>query len=166
MKRVTYAAIAERDFRNAYLMLRESELNDAARYVSQSVEKNLKHIINEHADNDYYPLSTHNLPVIARRVEELLGTKYSREDHAWFRSLKSWYYDTNYPGDNYVELVQEELDELFAWFPLFTEKVKAQIRAQTGFEGDDKDPEVDSVAESEISPLLRLSLFDPSDDNE
>ena len=119
----TYQSIANRDADDAHFMLNANKFNEAVRFCEQSVEKHLKHIINKHAGADERLLGTRNVPAIAKRVEAILNTSFTKIDHMWFRTLKSWYYDTNYPGDDYIEISREEASDTLEWFDMFVKQV-------------------------------------------
>ena len=131
MKDKTYMDIALEDYDTAFDLRGLNRLNPCVKYVQQFVEKSLKHIICLNADpKDERLLGTHNLPVIANRVEEILGIKHSKEDKQWFSILKGLYFNTSYPGDNYEEVDKERADDILLWVKDFRLRIEENQKKQ------------------------------------
>ena len=109
MGKVTYKQIGDRDLREAEGVLTLDFFSSAGRLAQQAVEKNLKHYIDLNGDTNDMPLiTTHNTIRLYERVVELGGLEYNKEHKKMTCILKSYYYDTNYPGDDFRELDKEE----------------------------------------------------------
>ena len=121
MKNSTYKELALKDLEYAKAMKDIKHWNPCARFCEQYVEKMLKEIIDHHAkEEDYQLMFSHNVPKLAKRVEEILNQKYAKTDIIWFRRLKDFYFNTNYPGDSYEEIEEEEIKDLFIWLEHIT----------------------------------------------
>ena len=127
----TYKDLADRDLEFAYKIKGQDMQAYSVRAVQQFVEKYMKHIIWYNTEHDFKGLlTTHNLPGLAKAVEIIVNEKYSKEDKMWFRALRSWYFDTTYPGDNYIEVTEEDEEELFEWLEGFAVKIRKQQKEQ------------------------------------
>lgn len=112
----SYMDIAIEDYETALDLRTLNRLNPCVKYIQQFVGKSLKHIVCLNGDpNDERLLGSHNVPVIAKRVEQILAVKYSKEDKQWFSILKGLYFNTSYPGDNYEEVDEERVDDALIW---------------------------------------------------
>ncbi|MCL1996963.1 MAG: HEPN domain-containing protein [Defluviitaleaceae bacterium] len=119
--------LAEMDYIMAINIKKYKSYNHCVRMIEQYVEKSLKHIVNENGDpKDKEILSSHNVTMLAKRVEQILGEKYTQEDNSWFRSLKGYYFDTNYPGKNFVLVDEDEAFLLYDWLEKFRIKIQEQ----------------------------------------
>ena len=127
MKNSTYKDLAWKDLEYAEVMKNQKHWNPCAKFCEQFIEKMLKEIIDLEAHEEDYPLMhSHNVPKLAKRVETILNHEFSKEDVIWFRRLKDFYFNTNYPGDYYEEVEEEEIIELFLWI----EKIKPVLLSQ------------------------------------
>jgi len=81
-------------------------------YAQQAVEKYLKHYIDVNGDTDDIALlTTHNLLGLYNKVVELGGLEYNSDYRKMMYVLRSYYFELNYPGDNFRELGKEEATE-------------------------------------------------------
>ena len=109
MGKVTYKQIADRDLKDAETLLTAGSFSSAGRFAQQAVEKSLKHFIDINGDtNDIPLLTTHNTVRLYEKVVELGGLEHNKEYKKMMLILKSYYYDTNYPSDDFRELDEEE----------------------------------------------------------
>ena len=129
MNENSYYYLANKDLIAAEHMFKAELYNHAARLCQQYLEKILKNYIFQHGEEgDYLLLSTHNLPKIASRIEELLNIKFEKDDLYHLRLLKDYYFDTNYPGDNFLELDYKMSKEALDFAKVFKEKYEEVLR--------------------------------------
>ena len=111
----SYADIAAEDLLAARQMLKAKLYNHASRLCQQYIEKVLKQCIHERGCNetDMLLMHSHKLVRIAARCAELCGFVFSRDDTAFFRELTDYYFDTNYPGENYIQVSEHEAHQAY-----------------------------------------------------
>ena len=128
MKSKSYGEIAAEDFKTAEYLFDGRLFNPSVKYMQQFVEKCFKEIIvrlgNPESNEDILLLRTHNINSLAKRVEELLGITFSREDNLHFRSLNGLYFTTTYPGDSYEDVDAETATEALEWCRGFKERMR------------------------------------------
>ena len=93
----------------------------------QVVEKLLKHIVERACFKEDYSnlLKGHNLVKLYKAIlEEGIELDLSIN---MLRTLKDYYFDANYPGDNFILLTKEEVDEAYAFTKDTLAKVKKVI---------------------------------------
>ena len=102
----SYINIARKDLIAAKEMLRADMYNHAVRLCQQYVEKVFKECIHQKGknENDMLLLHMHRLPRLAERCSEITNIKFTKLEIAFFRELTDYYFDTNYPGENYIEV--------------------------------------------------------------
>ena len=107
----SYKDIAEKDLKSADDLLKYSSgnYNLIARLAEQYVEKLLKHYVETHGSTEHLQLlPTHNLTRLYDVAVQLGEFEKNQTDRLFMSQLKDYYYDMNYPGDNYRELDLEE----------------------------------------------------------
>jgi len=139
MDNYSYADIALEDLQASKALLALQMYNHSARLCQQYVEKIFKEIIFRlgSEEKDMFALHHHNVYKLSSRVAELTNTKFSKDDIGFFRSLTDYYFDTNYPGENYVRIQKEEADEVYASTLLFAGKMQPLLSQLTS-EADSK----------------------------
>ena len=122
----SYADIALEDLQAAKELLKAHMYNHSTRLCQQFTEKMLKDIISHMGteERDMYLLSVHNIVKLATRVAELTSTNFSKEDIGFFRGLTDYYFDTNYPGENYVRITKEEARDVYFSTIEFAERLQ------------------------------------------
>jgi HEPN domain-containing protein len=120
----TYRDLALRDLQSAKIMLDAGIYNNAARFCQQYVEKIFKEKIQKSGteDGDRFLLHTHKLSKLARRCEDLSSIKFSKDEIILFNELTNYYFDTNYPGDEYMEIDEETASDIYAQVLAFQEE--------------------------------------------
>lgn len=112
MEANSYLGIAKRNLRTAKNLMGDGDFNDATRYAQQVVEKVLKHLLEQTQDPSVTGfMRIHNLRTLytqAQKREVRHLPPLSRETLA---CLTTYYFDTNYPGDDYIEVTEEEAQE-------------------------------------------------------
>lgn len=113
--RHSYADIAAKDVQAAAVMLRAGHYNHFVRLCQQYVEKVFKEVLLRLGEGAEYAhaLHSHNVFRLCQKVSALTGIGFSRDEHLFFRSLTEYYFDTNYPGENYFEVSKEEAWEVY-----------------------------------------------------
>ena len=101
----SYIALAKRDLKDAQLLAQGESYSQVGRFCEQVVEKTMKHLI-EKLDNLEYRglLSTHNLTKMYDVLVHENVIEKKVKDKAYMSTLKSYYYDVNYPGKDFIEL--------------------------------------------------------------
>lgn len=111
----SYIDIAKEDLLAAKEMLRVKLYNHAARLCQQYMEKVLKECIARHGNQelDMLLLHTHKINRLAARCSELVGCSFNKEEVSFFRQLTDYYFDTNYPGENYIKISAVEAQQVY-----------------------------------------------------
>jgi len=108
-----YLALAQYDLRLSKKNLDWGDYNPAARYAQQAVEKYLKHILELSKDAEAVQfMKLHNLKRLHTEAKNRVqGTpEISRANLAL---LTDYYFDTNYPGDDFQWLDKEQAKEAY-----------------------------------------------------
>ncbi|MCL1877377.1 MAG: HEPN domain-containing protein [Defluviitaleaceae bacterium] len=123
----TYRELALRDLHSAKIMLDASIYNNAVRFCQQYVEKICKEKIHTSGseDGDQFLLHSHRLPKLARRCEVLCAIRFTKDEVIFFNELANYYFDTNYPGDEYVEIDDKTANDVYAQTLDFQKKYEA-----------------------------------------
>jgi HEPN domain-containing protein len=131
----TYHDIALSDLHTAGQMMDVAKYNYAVRLFEQYVEKVMKHRIFLYGDdNDRSLLYSHRVPKLGKRCEVLLGITFTDKEMLLFNDLANFYFDTNYPGDDYVEIAKEEAESIWAQVLAFQEKYEQALVSGAGVE--------------------------------
>lgn len=111
----SYIDIAREDLLAAKEMLRTGLYNHSARLCQQYVEKVFKECIAKCGtkEADLLLLHTHKISRLADRCSELTEITFSRTEMAFFRELTDYYFDTNYPGENYIKVSEAEATQSY-----------------------------------------------------
>ena len=124
----SYRTLADRDYEFAMKTKYLGSNSHYVRLIEQYVEKILKHLIDQSGHpEDKQLLNSHNVPMLAKRADQLYDLQFTTEDKQYFRSLKSYYYDTNYPGEQYTEIDDDETEALHSWVQQFREKLRSRV---------------------------------------
>jgi len=109
---MTYKYFGDRDLKEAEGVLALGYFSSAGRLAQQAVEKHLKQYIETNGGiDDINLLTTHNTISLYERVVKLDGLEFDKDHHKMMFVLRSYYYDTNYPGVDARELGEEEAKE-------------------------------------------------------
>jgi len=125
----TYHEIALRDIKSAKIMLEAGIYNNAVRFCQQYVEKIFKHRIESsgYEDSDFGLMHTHRVQKLARRCEQLTGIAFTKDELLLFSALTDYYFDTNYPSDEYVEIDKETAVMVYEQVLALQEKYEHRI---------------------------------------
>lgn len=108
----TYRSIAQRDLKEAAIMYEHGAYNTVARFSQQVVEKTMKQLLESTADTEVYKfLKMHNLSALYRELVARQLLPFSSEMRNYLAILKDYYFDLNYPGENYREVSPDEAKE-------------------------------------------------------
>jgi HEPN domain-containing protein len=109
---VSYLEYSNRDLKYAHDMLKLKNYDPCGRFCQQSVEKRFKHFIEINGTTDDIPLlHTHNLVKLYNRVCAITQTQPDRATRGDLYQLTIYYFDTNYPSQENVELSREMAEE-------------------------------------------------------
>jgi HEPN domain-containing protein len=129
MVEMSYKYFGERDLKEAEILLKAEAFSSAGRFAQQAVEKHLKQYIgNNGSTNDINLLATHNTVNLYERVVELGGLEFCENSHQMMFVLRSYYYDTNYPGANARELGEREATKAVDFAKEFIASIKWKDR--------------------------------------
>lgn len=111
----SYIDMARDDLFAAKEMLRAGLYNHSARLCQQYIEKVLKECIMHHGteETDILLLHTHKLARLADRCGELAEISFGKTEMAFFRELTDYYFDTTYPGENFIKISEEEARRVY-----------------------------------------------------
>lgn len=122
----SYYDIAMNDFKYLQFAIEMKDkdfYNRNAILCEQVVEKLLKHIVQNFCFKEDYTglLKGHNLVKLYKAiVDEEIEIKISKN---MLRTLKDYYFDANYPGDNFILVDEDELNEAYEFTKEVVEKV-------------------------------------------
>ncbi|MCL2203961.1 MAG: GNAT family N-acetyltransferase [Defluviitaleaceae bacterium] len=112
----SYLYLAEKDFRAARNSKASGDYDVSGRLLEQTAEKALKHYLHHYGDptnpadekllRSYKPYN-----IYTRCVELGLPLTLDVGEKSMLKSLGDWYYDTNYPNNNYTELTRPDIEE-------------------------------------------------------
>ena len=132
MGKTTYKYIGDRDLKDAETLLAAGSFSSAGRFAQQAVEKYLKHFIDINGNaGDIAFLTTHNTIRLYDKVVELGGLEFSKDCQKMMCVLRTYYYDTNYPGVDFRELGKEEAVEAVNFAKELTAAIKWTNKNQT-----------------------------------
>ena len=101
----TYKEIAEEDFLGAKAMADLEMWNLAGQHLQQACEKQLKGWLEENNRLDISLARTHNLRKLLREIGD-----YEEDFYKTAALVENYYFDTKYPGDDYIELTEHDID--------------------------------------------------------
>lgn len=102
----------------------EDIYNRNAIMCEQIVEKLLKHVVERYCFKEDYSalLKGHNLVKLYKAVvDEGISIDLSVN---MLRTLKDYYFDANYPGDNFILVSKEEVNEAYEFVKVAVEQVR------------------------------------------
>ena len=102
----SYKDLALYDLRSAEANYEYALWNKVGRECQQVCEKYLKHCLEKKHLLPEYLQRTHNLKKLIRAIPG-----YDKEVYKSLSVVGDYYFDTNYPGDDFIELDQERADE-------------------------------------------------------
>ena len=113
----SYIDIGRLDLKSAGGTLLMQLYNPAARFCQQYIEKLFKEFIynNCRADDTecIILLRSHRLDKLADKVSKMTDITFSSEEKCLFHTLSNYYSDTNNPGDNYIDISEEEANRVY-----------------------------------------------------
>ena len=106
----SYMYFAEKDLQAAQAMLEYELYSHCVRLCQQYIEKCFKEAIDRRGSGgaDTFLLHTHKVQQLAARCSEIFGIKFTHKEKTFFKKLTDYYFDTNYPSDDYVEITAAE----------------------------------------------------------
>ena len=129
---ISYLEYSNRDMKYARDMFSLGNYDPCGRFCQQSVEKRLKHFIEQHGiTDDLRILHIHSLPKLYYRVCELAGKEIDRLVRGDLYQLTAYYFDTNYPCEDNIELTEgmakealSIMESINAWIDSLKSEVK------------------------------------------
>lgn len=107
----TYRQIAENDFEGARGLADIELWNLAGQHIQQACEKQLKGWLEEHNRLDITLARTHNLRKLLREIGD-----YDEDFYKVAALVENFYFDTKYPGDDYMDLSKRDIDAAVAFY--------------------------------------------------
>jgi len=112
MASISYLEYSNRDMKYARDMFSLENYDPCGRFCQQSIEKRLKYYIEQHGTtDDLRLLHTHTLAKLYFRVCQLAGLEIDKLIRGDLHQLTTYYFDTNYPCEDNVELTKEMAEE-------------------------------------------------------
>ena len=109
---ISFYEYSVRDMKYAYDMLKLGNYDPCGRFCQQSVEKRFKHFIEKHGTSDDFKLMhTHNLVKLYLKVCVFSKSVIDRAVRGDLYQLTAYYFDTNYPSEDNIELTEEMAEE-------------------------------------------------------
>jgi len=109
---ISYLEYSNRDMSYARDMLTLGHYDPCGRFCQQSVEKRFKHYISKNGTADNIKLmQTHNLSRLYKTVCELSKHGIIRSVLGDLYKLTTYYFETNYPSEDNIELTKEMAQE-------------------------------------------------------
>ena len=106
-----YKEIAEEDFKGAKGLAELEMFNLAGQHLQQACEKQLKNWLEENHRLDIILARTHNLRKLLREVGG-----YEEDFYKTAAMVENYYFDTKYPGDDYIELTREDIEAAIEFY--------------------------------------------------
>lgn len=107
----TYKEIAEDDFKGAKALADFQMWNIAGQHLQQACEKQLKNWLEENNKLDINLARTHNLRKLLREIGG-----YEEVFYKTAALVENYYFDTKYPGDDYIELTKQDICEAIEFY--------------------------------------------------
>lgn len=125
----SYRGLATEDLLAAQELLKAKLYNHAVRLCQQYVEKVLKQCLFTHGTDeaDLYLLHTHKIVRLAERCAQLCNIEFTFDEIAFFRELSDYYFDTNYPGENYIRVSESKANEVYNSIMNFKNKYESKL---------------------------------------
>jgi HEPN domain-containing protein len=101
----TYRELAEDDFKGAKRLADYEMWNLAGQHLQQACEKQLKSWLEENNKLSLILARTHNLRKLLREIGG-----YEEDFYKTAALVENYYFDTKYPGDDFIELTKEDVD--------------------------------------------------------
>jgi len=101
----TYKEIADDDFKGAKGLADLEMWNLAGQLLQQACEKRLKGWLEENNKLDAALSRTHNLRKLLREIGG-----YEDDFYKTAALVENYYFDTKYPGDDYIDLNKSDID--------------------------------------------------------
>ena len=103
----TYLAIAKNDYQYALAVRNLGFNNNAGFTCVNTVEKLFKSVIELTVPDCHSLLRSHNLRNLYRSIRDIIKLDISEGDLA---IMSDFYFDTRYPGDDFTEITDDELN--------------------------------------------------------
>jgi HEPN domain-containing protein len=116
---ITYKEIAENDYTGARKLAEFDMRNLAGQHVQQACEKLLKHWLFENHKLSLSLARTHNLRKLLREIGG-----YGDDLYKTAAVVENFYFDTKYPGDDYIDLTEHDIETAFAFYDGLIEFLK------------------------------------------
>jgi len=107
----TYKEIAEEDFKGAKRLADCEMWNLAGQHLQQACEKQLKNWLEENNKLDVTLARTHNLRKLLREIGD-----YGEGFYKTAALVENYYFDTKYPGDDYIDLTKQDIDSAIEFY--------------------------------------------------
>ena len=107
----SYREIAEADFNGAKALAEFEMWNLAGQHLQQACEKRLKGWLEDNNKLDIVLSRTHNLRKLLREIGD-----YEENLYKTAALVENYYFDTKYPGDDYIELTKQDIDEAIEFY--------------------------------------------------
>ena len=107
----TYKEIAEDDFKAAKALIEFEMWNAAGQHLQQACEKQLKGWLEENNKLDIVLARTHNLRKLLREIGG-----YEEDFYKTAALIEDYYFDTKYPGDDYIELTKQDIEAAVGFY--------------------------------------------------
>jgi len=107
----TYKEIAEEDFEGAKKLIGFEMWNLAGQLLQQACEKQLKGWLEKNNKLDITLARTHNLRKLLRTIGD-----YEEDFYKNATAVENYYFDTKYPGDDYIELTKQDINEAVEFY--------------------------------------------------
>jgi len=120
----SYLAIAIRNIETNKKMLEWGDYNDSVRYSQQVVEKVLKHLLETTKDAEVTKLmKLHNLRKLYSEAKNRNIKILPKVNTDTLAALTDYYFDTNYPGDNFILVEKEEAERMYVFAKKFIDSI-------------------------------------------
>lgn len=133
----SYLAIAYRNIETNKKMLEWGDYNDSVRYSQQVVEKVLKHLLETTCDAEVTKfMKLHKLKILYSEVMKKNIKELPEVNTDTLAALTDYYFDTNYPGDNFVLVEKEEAERMYLFARNFIDtfkKLSESVKEDTDF---------------------------------
>ena len=107
----TYKEIAGEDFKAAKILFEAKMWNESGQLLQQACEKQLKNYLEENNKLDISLARTHNLRKLLREIGG-----YEEDFYKTIALVENYYFDTKYPGEDYIELTEQDIEAAIEFY--------------------------------------------------
>ena len=135
----TYEYLAARDAKMAQISFIAEEYSVCGRFCEQSVEKYLKAYLSVYGNkDDVLLLNSHKPKRLYEACVKSGFDKVTSDILVILADFSDYYYDTNYPGDNFIDLTKEQAENALEVMKTVNNLIKNKLNKSVEDEKQEK----------------------------